>query len=464
MYVNFQERKISLESINSREEKRSFYKLVFSLVLPMALQNLINVGVTTADVVMLGKVGETSLSASSLAGQVQFIMFLILFGLTSGAGVLTSQYWGKRDIRTIEKVLGIAMRLAFLVSLCFTVAVLLFPYKIMSIFSSEADVIAEGVQYLKIIALSYVISAITTVYLNIMRSVERVIIATVVYLSSLISNVILNAILIFGMLGLKPMGIRGAAIATLISRILEFVIVVIYAKFINREIRFHFRDLFPHDKLLLRDFIYYSAPVIINEFVWGLGTSTNTAIIGHLGKAVVAANSVTQVTRQLAMIVSFGLANAAAILIGKAIGENREDRAEVYAGRFMRMSIIFGIAGAIVILCVSFFARDLLSLSDQANTYLGFMMFVMSYFAIGQSFNTTVIVGICRAGGDTRFGLFLDVTTLWGVSILFGAIAAFLLKLPVQAVYVVLLSNEIIKIPLSAWRYKTKKWLKNVTR
>lgn len=453
-----------MEIIDSHEEKRNFYKLVISLVLPMALQNLINVGVTTADVIMLGKVGETSLSASSLAGQVQFIMFLILFGLTSGAGVLTAQYWGRKDIRTIEKVLGIAMRIAFLVAVFFTVAVLLFPYKVMSIFSSEADVIAEGADYLKIIAISYIFSTITTIYLNIMRSVERVIIATVVYLSSLIANIILNAVFIFGMFGLEAMGIRGAATATLISRILEFAIVLVYARFINREVRFHFKDLFPHDRLLLRDFLYYSLPVIFNEFIWGLGTSTNTAIIGHLGKAAVAANSVTQVTRQLAMIVSFGLANAAAIMIGKAIGEDREDKARAYARRFVRMSIIFGITGAFVILGVSFFARDLLSLSDQANTYLTFMMFVMSYFALGQSYNTTVVVGICRAGGDTKFGLYLDIIFLWCIAIFLGAIAAFVLKLPVQAVYVVLLSDEILKIPVSTWRYKSMKWLNNVTR
>lgn len=453
-----------MDIINSREEKRSFYKLVFSLVLPMALQNLINVGVSTADVVMLGKVSETSLSASSLAGQIQFIMFLILFGLTSGAGVLTAQYWGKKDIRTIEKVLGISMRIAFIVAVIFTVIVLLFPYKVMSIFSSEADVIAEGADYLKIIAFSYIFTTITMIYLNIMRSIERVVIATIVYLTSMITNILLNAVFIFGMFGLEPMGIRGAALATLIARILEFGIVLIYAKFINRKVRFHIRDLFPHDKLLLRDFIYYSLPVIINEFIWGVGTSTNTAIIGHLGKAAVAANSVTQVTRQLAMIVAFGLANAAAILIGKAIGEGREDRAKVYAGRFVRLSIIFGIVGSFVILGVSYFAKDLLSLSDQAKTYLGFMMFVMSYFAIGQSFNSTIIVGICRAGGDTKFGLYLDFFFLWCISIFFGAIAAFILKLPVQAVYVVLLSDEILKIPVSTWRYKSMKWLKNVTR
>lgn len=453
-----------MDTISEQEEKKHFYKLVFSLVLPMALQNLINVGVSTADVVMLGRVGETSLSASSLAGQVQFIMFLILFGLTSGAGVLTAQYWGKKDIRTIEKVMGITMRFAFIISVLFTIAVYLFPYQIMGIYSNEEDVIREGVSYLRIIAFSYIFTTMTMIYLNIMRSIERVIIATVVYLVSLVVNVLLNSVFIFGMFGLEPMGIRGAALATLIARIIEFVIVLIYSKFINKEIRFHMRDLFPHDRLLMMDFLKYSIPVLINELIWGAGTSTNAAIIGHLGKAAVAANSVTQVTRQLAMIVSFGLASATAILIGKAIGENQEERAKLYAKRFMRLSFILGILGAFVILGVSLVAKDMLSLSEQAKTYMRFMMFVMSYFAIGQSFNSVVVVGICRAGGDTKFGLYLDAFFLWGISILFGAIAAFVLKLPVPFVYMILLSDEILKMPVTYWRYRTMKWLKNVTR
>lgn len=453
-----------MEALNSRNEKRSFYKIVFSLVFPMAIQNLINVGVSTADVVMLGKVSETALSASSLAGQVQFIMFLILFGLTSGAGVLTAQYWGKKDIRTIEKVMGITMRIALVVAIIFTAAVLLFPYKIMNIFTREQDVIEEGVAYLRIIAFSYIITSITLVYLNIIRSIERVIISMITYLAALIVNVALNAVFIFGMFGLEPMGIRGAALATLIARIVEFIIVLCYSQFINKDIRFHVRDLFPHDKLLMKDFLKYSFPVLVNELVWGLGTSTVTAIIGHMGKAAVAANSVTQVTRQLAMIVSFGIANATAILIGKTIGENREDRARLYAKRFIRMSVIFGIIGALVILGVSATVKDYLSLGDEAKTYLTFMMFVMSYFAIGQSYNTVLVVGICRSGGDTKFGLFLDVVFLCGISIPVGAIAAFLLKLPVPAVYALLLSDEILKIPVSTWRYKTMKWLRNVTR
>lgn len=453
-----------MNNISERDEKRHFYKLVFSLVLPMALQNLINVGVSTADVVMLGKVGETSLSAASLAGQVQFVMSLIFFGLTSGACVLTAQYWGKKDIRTIEKVLAIAMRFALIVAVLFTVVVLLFPVPIMKIFSKEADVIEQGVEYLRIIAFSYIMTAITIIYLNIMRSVERVIIATMVYLVSLITNIILNAIFIFGMFGLEPMGIRGAALATLIARFVELLIVFLYAKIRNREVRFHLKDLLLKDKLLMKDFITYTLPVMLNELIWGSGTSVNAAIIGHLGKSVVAANSVTQVTRQLALIVAFGLANATAIILGKAIGEGKEEMAKIYAKRFIRLTIIIGIFGIFVILGASQVAKATMTLSEEASSYLNFMMIVMSYFSICQAYNTTLVVGVFRAGGDTKFGLILDTVFLWGFSILLGMIAAFVLKLPVPVVYIILLSDEVIKIPVTTWRYRSMKWVKNVTR
>ncbi|MGB8452859.1 MAG: MATE family efflux transporter [Anaerocolumna sp.] len=450
--------------INDKEEKKKFYKLVFVLVLPMALQNLINVGVSSADVIMLGKVGETSLSAASLAGQVQFIMTLIFFGLTSGAAVLTAQYWGKKDIRTIEKVLAIAMRFALFVAVIFTLAVMLFPLSIMKIFTSEEAVMAEGIQYLKIIGISYIFIAITMIYLNIMRSVERVIISTIVYLISLVVNVILNAVFIFGLFGLEPMGVRGAALATLIARIVEFIIVWIYAKRINNMLRFHIKDLFISDKILMKDFLIFVIPVMLNELIWGAGTSTNAAIIGHLGSPVVAANSVTQVTRQLAMVVAFGVANATAIIIGKAIGEQKEELAKVYAKRFIRITLILGVIGAGVILIVSRIAQSQMTLSEEAKSYLNVMMFIMSYFAIGQAYNTTMVVGIFRAGGDTKFGLILDISTLWGCSILFGALAAFVWKLPIPFVYMIIMSDEIIKIPLTTLRYKSYKWVRNVTR
>lgn len=446
-----------------KQESKSFYKLVFSLVVPMALQNLINVAVTSADVVMLGRVGETVLSGSSLAGQWQFILTLIYFGLTSGAAVLTAQYWGKKDTRTIEKVIGIAMRFSLIAGFLFMAAVWIMPVQIMMIFTPEAPVIAEGVKYLKIVSFSYVFMAITTVYLNIMRSVERVVISTIVYLTSLLVNIGINAVLIFGLLGFPAMGIEGAAIGTLIARFVELMIVILYANR-NKIIRFRLRDLFVRDPLLFRDFLRYSIPVTLNELMWGAGSSMNAVVIGHLGSSAVAANSVAQVMRQLATVIAFGIANAAAILIGKAIGEEDYNRAKDYSKRLVRVTLAAGIGGAIVVLIARPIAMAVMNLTPLAEDYLSFMMFVMSYFVFGQAYNTTMVVGIFRSGGDTKFGLFLDVASMWGCSILLGAIAAFVLGWDVKLVYVLLMSDEIIKIPFTTWRYKSMKWMRNVTR
>ncbi len=445
-------------------EKKQFYRDVFALVLPMAAQNLINVAVTSADVVMLGRVGETVLSASSLAGQVQFIMTLIFFGLTSGAAVLTAQYWGKGDTGTIEKVLGITLRLSLGVALLFTAAVQLFPYQIMGLFTPEPEVIEYGVQYLQIVSISYLLMSVTMIYLNIMRSVERVIISTAVYLISLLTNICINAVLIFGMFGFPKLGIRGAAIGTVVARGVELIIVLCYAKFINKDVRLRFRHLFVRDKILQSDFFRYSIPVTLNELMWGLGSSMNTLIIGHLGSSAVAANSVAQVTRQLATVIAFGIANAAAIMIGKTIGSGDNEKAQRYAKRFVRLTWITGGIGSVVILLIGPIASAALALSDTAKAYLTLMMFVMSYFSLFQSYNSTMVVGIYRAGGDTKFGLFLDVATMWGCSILFGALAAFVFHLPVPVVYIILMSDEIIKLPFTTHRYRSKVWLRNVTR
>ena len=452
---------------NNRElgiDWKTFYGNVFALVVPMALQNLINVGVTAADVMMLGKVGEKVLSGSSLAGQVQYIMVLFLFGLTSGATVLTAQYWGKGDKKTIEKILGMGIRAAVTITLIFTIAALTIPGLLMKIFTSDPLVITEGIKYLKIVAFSYVMMGITQVYLYIMRSVERVVVATVVYLISLICNVILNGIFIFGLFGCPAMGIRGAALATLISRILELFLVFIYAKKFNRDILFRFRYFLHLDSVLLKDFLKYALPVVLNEVMWGMGTAANTAILGHMGSAAVAANSVAQVARQLATVVAFGLASATAIYLGKTIGEQKPEHAKAYAQRFLVLSVLMGLIGGGMILIAAPVATSLLALTPMAKEYLRFMFFVMSYFVVAQAFNTTMIVGTFRSGGDTRFGLILDMSTMWGCSILFGALAAFVFHASVPLVYVILMSDELIKVPVTWIRFKSYKWLRNVTR
>ena len=457
-----------LKKQNSSLEKevdwRHFYKQVLMLVIPMALQNLINVGVNATDVMMLGRVGEKVLSGSSLAGQVQFVMTLFLFGITSGATVLTAQYWGKKDTRSIEKIMAIGMFAGISAGLFFTIASELFPEQILGIYTSDPAVIKEGVKYLRIVALSYVIVAMTQVYLYIMRSIERVIIATVVYSTSLVTNFVLNAVLIFGLFGFPELGIRGAAIATLVSRIIEFSIVLWYSKFKNKIVKFHLKDMFHIDKGLLKDFLVYAAPVIVNELLWGLGSSTNTAIIGHLGSAAVAANSVAQVTRQMATVVVFGVSNATAIYLGKTIGEKKYELAKIFGRKFVKLSLITGLMGGALILLVSPIVNHVMELSTEAQGYVTFMFFVMSYFTVCQALNTTVIVGVLRSGGDTKYGLLVDIGGMWCFSILFGAIAAFKFHASVPVVYAILMSDEVIKVPIALQRFYSYKWIKNITR
>ena len=419
---------------------KHFYLSVLALVIPMALQNLINVGVTAADVVMLGRVGETALSGSSLAGQVQYIMTLFLFGLTSGATVLTAQYWGKKDLRTIEKILGLGMRAAVFVTALFFLAAQIMPEQLLRIFTSEPEVIKEGVKYLRIVSFSYIFMGITQTYLYIMRSVERVVVATVVYLCSLLCNITINAILIFGLLGMPAMGVQGAAIGTLVSRILEMVLVCVYSKVWNKDIKFRIIYFFKTEHVLNMDFLKYAFPVILNEVLWGLGTATNTAVV------------------------AFGLSSATAIYLGKTIGEKKYEHAKAYAKRFVWLSVIMGVVGGVLILLISPVMAETMTLSETAKGYMRFMFFVMSYFVVGQAFNTTMVVGTFRSGGDTRFGLLLDMSTMWGCSILFGALAAFVFHCSVPVVYMILMSDEIIKIPITWRRYKSYKWLKDVTR
>ena len=297
-----------------------------------------------------------------------------------------------------------------------------------------------------------------------MRSVERVIISTVVYTISLFVNVVLNAVFIFGLCGAPALGVSGAAIATAIARYCEFFIVIFYASRMNKTIRVRGSYLLKTEKILVSDFVKYALPVAANELMWGGGISMVTAIIGHMGKSAVAANSVAQVVRQLAMVVIFGVANATAIMLGKAIGEGKKENARIYSVRFLKITLALGVGGAIVVLGVSPIIRSFMTLGDEANSYLSAMMYVMSYFVFVSGFNTVLIVGVFRAGGDTKFGLLLDCGALWCIVIPLGAFAAFYLKFPVIAVYIILTSDELMKLPFSFWRYKSLKWLKDVTR
>ena len=293
---------------------------------------------------------------------------------------------------------------------------------------------------------------------------EKVVIATFIYAVSLGLNIIINAVLIFGMFGFPKLGIAGAAIGTLCARGAETIMVLFYAFLKNKIVRIRLQDMLHIDPVLWKDFLVYALPVVLNELMWGLGSSANTAVIGHLGSAAVAANSVAQVARQLATVVTFGISHATAIYLGKTIGEGKMELAKAYGKRFVWLSLILGILGGVLILISAPIANANLALTGPAKNYLSFMFFVMSYFTVAQAFNTTMVVGVFRAGGDTKFGLIMDVSTMWGFSILLGAVAAFILHASVPVVYVILMSDELIKVPITLKRYLTYKWLRDVTR
>lgn len=446
------------------DERKLFYKNVIMLMLPIALQNLINVGISSIDVIMLGRVGEDVLSGASLGSQINFIMSLFLFGLMSGSSVLIAQYWGKKDSEPIKTVFGIAMKVSAAIGIVFFAVTMAIPGTLMRIFTNDLQVIGYGVEYLRIVCWSYLMIPLTMTYLNTMRSMEEVIVATVAYLASMVTNIIVNAFLIFGIAGLPKLGIRGAAIGTVVARAAELIIVIVHNCVKNKTLPFRFSYLTRKNRLLWKDFLSYSVPVMANELIWGAGVSAISAVLGHMGSSVVAANSVAQVVRQLAMVVGFGISSTTAIMLGKTIGAGEKKLAELYAKRFLFLSVATGLLGAVVVLIARPICLATLVLTPQARKYLNFMMYIMSYFVIGQSVNTTIVVGICRSGGDTRFGLVLDTVFLWGVAILGGFLSAFVFKWGVYVTYIILLSDEVIKVPITLWRYRTKKWLKNVTR
>lgn len=448
---------------NQLTTKKTFGRMVFSLVLPLAVQNLINDAVNGADVFMLQMIGETSLSAASMAGQVLFIMSLLLFGMTSGAAVLTAQYWGKKDTRTVEHVIGMTTRFAFSVSLVFFAVSFFFPRFILGLLTDVPAVVEEGVPYLRIMAFTYPIVAITQVFLNLLRSVEKVNISTAVYLLSLTTNVGLNLLFIKGWLGFPQIGIRGVATATLISRLLELVISVIYMRF-NGVIRIHLSNLFKSDKLLRKDFFRYSLPVVINETMWGIAMSLSATVMGHMGQEAIAAQSIAVTIRQFSMVV-YGIANSTAIIVGKEIGAGEVALAKKHAKKLMGFGILAGVCGGLLILSLRpIMPLIMKNLSPKSMDYLQFMLIALAVYAVFSASTTVGIVGIFRAGGDTLAGLVLDVGLLWGFSIPLGAIAAFVLHWDVKVVFALLISDEFVKAPIVMWHFRSMKWLHNVTR
>lgn len=441
----------------------TFYQDIFRLVMPIVLQNLLNTAVNSADVVMLGYVGQTALSASSLANQWQFILNLIYSGITSGMIMLVAQYWGKGDTRTIEKIMGIATALSALVSAAFAVLACFFPQIVMLFFTNDPELIEAGSSYLRIIGVSYLFMSISQVYLNTMRAIERVAFSTVVSGAALVINIGLNAVFIFGLFGAPKMGIVGVALATLIARVVETgACLADSLRF--RTIQFRPSRIFRFERIIFKDFIHYALPALGNDIVWGVGFAMYSVIMGHLGSDIVAANSVVVVVRNLGTAVCFGLASGGAILLGKEIGENRVEDVKRHASKLCWVTFASGIAGGLVVLLVRALLPSIGNLTETANEYLRIMLLINGYYVLGQAMNTTVVLGVFRSGGDSRFGFICDTIDMWVFAVPLGFITAFVLHLPPMVVYFLICLDEFVKMPVVYRHYKSYKWLKNITR
>jgi len=454
-------------ALGTRQEKRSFYRRALRITLPIALQNLLDAAVNSADVIMLSFVSQSALAASSLAGQIAFILGNLTYGLSSGAAVLSAQYFGKGDRRTVERVLGIAMRVGLLVSLIFGLAALLAPETVMRIFTDDAALIAEGILYLRAVSPSYVLGAFASIYLAVMRSVGRVRMSAVIHCSAVGMNVLLNACFIFGIGPFPELGIVGVALATSITRLIEVIICLIDSAR-GSIIRMRLKDLISRGGELMRDFIKFSVPAAANDIIWGLAFSVYSIILGHLSSDIVAANSVATVVRNLSGAFCFGAASSAAIILGNTLGENKLEEARIYASRFMKLAFWSALAGGgAVLLCrpvILDFMHLYVTVTDVVKHELSLMLYINSYYILGMSLNTMMVCGVFRSGGDVKFGLVGDTIAMWGYAVPMGLLCAFVLKLPEMWVYFILCLDEFVKMPFFFAHYRGKKWIQNITR
>lgn len=444
-------------------KNKDFYKTVAAITIPIALQNIISYGVNLMDTVMLGRLGEIALSATSLANQVFFMFTLLIFGIGGGAVVLCSQYWGNRNIKSIQKITTIVLKIAFVVSLLFSLMLLFLPKEVMTIFSSDAKVIKAGTSYLRVLSISYLFYGLTSTFLVILRSVETVKICLKVYILSFIVNIIFNYIFIFGKLGAPALGVTGAAVGTLIARMVEFIIIIIYMLKFENKIFYRPHMIKFKDKDLLRDMIRYGMPVICNELLWGIGISIHAIILGHLSSDVVAANSICNVLYQMSTSFILGVANASSVVIGKTVGAGDKERAVSQKNKLLFIYFLLGIITASVLLLIKNPIISIYNIEDTTKNIANNLMYIYAFHILFQAFTSPIIAGVLRGGGDTKFAAIIDVLFLW-LLLPIGFIAAFKFNLNPILVLLLLRFETPIKTVFCLWRLKGNKWINIITR
>lgn len=442
--------------------KRSLAGELLALIISITLQSLVSAAVNAADVLMLSGVGQAPLSAVSAAGQVTFVLNLFYFGVAGGLSVLAAQYWGKGDTDTVDRVLGIALRLSATVSAVFFLLCEAVPGLLMRIFTPDQELIAIGSGYLRVLAVSYLMTAVSQVMLAMYKVTDKAYITAAVSALGLGLNVALNAVSIYLLFPNDgTMAVIGVAAATCIARLIELAVSLILTR--GSRVRVRAPYVLHMDRGLLRDYFTVAGPMQANYLIWGGGVAAVSAIIGHVSSDLLAANAILSTVRNLAIVVCTGISGGS-ILVGQQLGRNDIEGASKTGNLLVRLSLLLGAAAGGIVLLVRPITFSLVELSPTAMDYMGQMFWICAVYCIGQSLNSTIVSGIFCSGGDTKFGMICDLITMWVVIIPSGLIAAYVLRWPPVAVYLVLSMDEFVKIPFVLHRYFRRKWLKNITK
>ena len=444
-------------------KKDDFYRQMFKLAIPIIIQNLLSAAVNSSDVIMLNYVGQSAISAVSLAANYSNILFMVYYGLGTGASLLCAQYFGKKNMQAIHAVEGISLRFSFAISALVALAAFTMPQRMLLLFTSDQELIAIGSSYIRIMGITYLCWGVTEIYLAILRSIGRVTISMTLNMLAFGLNILLNAMFIFGLFGAPKLGVTGVAIATASSRLIQLVACVIVS-LLSKDVKLNPAYMFIRSKTLLNDFIHLSLPALGNDLSWSVAFSMYSVILGHLGTEAVAANSLVTVVRNVGSVFCFAIASAGTILLGRVMGQEELEKSKSYASRMLKMTVVAGAVGGVIVLAVTPFVLRFASLNDTAMHYLKYMLLINSYYIMGSAVNTALIAGVFRAGGDTKFGLICDTIDMWVYAVPLGFFAAFVLKLPVLWVYFLLCTDEFVKWPWVIRHYRKREWAKNITR
>jgi len=442
---------------------KAFYKTFLVIALPIIIQNVISIGLNMVGTIMVSGIGESAISAVGLANRVYFIFSTICFGIFSGASIFVAQYYGAGDINSIKKVFGIELIVATILSLIFSIVVFFFPEQILRIFIDDAYVINLGVQYLEIIAFSYFFTAISFAYGFNSRAVHKLRIPTIINVIALLINTFLNWTLITGNIGFPTLGVRGSATATLIARVIEFAAMLYFInKDKNHPLSGNIKDFASNDTAIIKNVLKTSLPVILSETAWSIGTSVYFIAYGFMGSSAIAVVQISTNISDFFQALFIGIGNACAIMIGNEIGKNNIDVSINYSKKFLEITFVLSIIFSILLFSLRFQIIKFFNLEETTNYYLDRALIVFSLYFTPKMFTYIFICGILRAGGDTRFCMYVDIVSIWFIGVPLSFIGVLLFKLPIHLVMALVFSEELIKLVVVLKRYSSKKWINNL--